>query len=137
MIVGFTGSRDPLPSAQKAALERLLYRLDDEERIAEGHHGDCIEGDMEFDRWCRSVGIERHAHPGPDGPNRARSDAQVIYAPQPFLVRNRDIVDACDVMVSCPSGPERQRSGTWATVRYARKLGRRLIVVWPDGHVDE
>ena len=31
---------------------------------------------------------------------------------------------------------ERLRSGTWATVRYARKKGRRVIVVRPDGSRD-
>ena len=37
------------------------------------------------------------------------------------LVRNREIVAACDVLIAAPSEDKEQiRSGTWATVRYER-----------------
>jgi hypothetical protein len=36
-----------------------------------------------------------------------------------------------------PSGPERLRSGTWATVRYARKLRKPITILWANGEVTE
>jgi predicted Rossmann fold nucleotide-binding protein DprA/Smf involved in DNA uptake len=57
----------------------------------------------------------------------------------PPLVRNRIIVDGCDVLLAAPSGAERDnpRSGTWMTVRYARKRRKRIVIVWPDGTTTE
>jgi hypothetical protein len=52
-------------------------------------------------------------------------------------VRNHRIVDMTRVLVACPDGEERQHSGTWATVRYARKRGKWIIIVYPDGTVRE
>jgi len=25
------------------------------------------------------------------------------------------------------------RSGTWSTIRYARKKGKKVLIIWPDG----
>ena len=62
--------------------------------------------------------------------------AATVAAPKGYLDRNHDIVDAADVLIAAPSGTtEKRRSGTWATVRYARKLGRTICVVLPDGVV--
>lgn len=60
--------------------------------------------------------------------------ADVVHEPRPPLERNRDVVDASDVLLACPGGmAEEQRSGTWATIRYARKAGKPVVIVWPDG----
>jgi predicted Rossmann fold nucleotide-binding protein DprA/Smf involved in DNA uptake len=61
--------------------------------------------------------------------------AAMVYPERPPLLRNVDIVDACAVLVACPSGAEHRKSGTWATVRYARQVGREVVIVWPDGTV--
>jgi hypothetical protein len=48
------------------------------------------------------------------------------------LERNRDIVDATVALLAGPDGNrERQRSGTWATVRYARGIGNRPVAILP------
>jgi hypothetical protein len=45
-------------------------------------------------------------------------------------------VDASQLLVAAPSGTtELRRSGEWATIRYARKLGRAIWLVFPDGTV--
>lgn len=56
---------------------------------------------------------------------------------KPNLVRNKDIVESTDVLLACPKGPEELRSGTWSTVRLARKQGKRVVIFWPDGSVTE
>ena len=43
---------------------------------------------------------------------------------------------ATDTLVAAPKEDEEVvRSGTWATVRYARKAGRVVLVVRPDGTI--
>lgn len=46
-----------------------------------------------------------------------------------MLDRNHRLVDVADVLLAVYNGE--RRGGTAATVRYARKLGRRLIIVDP------
>lgn len=52
---------------------------------------------------------------------------------------DHDIVDATAVLVACPKEEEGEelRSGTWATVRYARRRHRPVYVVRPSGRVEE
>jgi predicted Rossmann fold nucleotide-binding protein DprA/Smf involved in DNA uptake len=42
------------------------------------------------------------------------------------------------VLVACPREEhgEETRSGTWSTVRYARRVGRPVIVVRPSGRIE-
>lgn len=41
-----------------------------------------------------------------------------------YLDRNREMVDGADVLIAFPKTAEEEtRSGTWATIRYARKVG--------------
>lgn len=46
-----------------------------------------------------------------------------------MLDRNRRLVDAADLLLAVYNGE--RRGGTAATVRYARKLGRRVIIIDP------
>lgn len=46
-----------------------------------------------------------------------------------MLDRNRRLVDVADVLLAVYNGE--RRGGTAATVRYARKLGRRVIIINP------
>lgn len=137
MIIGFTGTQEELPAAQVSALGFLLGGIRNAIGIVEVHHGDCVGADAAFDRCCVEHSFVRHAHPGPHSAKRAYCEADVIHEERPFLARNKEIVDLCDVLVACPRGGEVRRSGTWSTVRYARKHSRRIIFVWPNGDVTE
>ena len=46
----------------------------------------------------------------------------------PYLERNKNIVNAVDFIIAAPDGPEKVRSGTWSTVRYAKKVGTKGVV---------
>jgi hypothetical protein len=38
--------------------------------------------------------------------------------------------------VACPrTDQEQRRSGTWATVRYARKVGKPVLIIGRDGKI--
>ena len=62
--------------------------------------------------------------------------AATSATPAPYLDRNRAIVDACDILYATPeSMAEESRGGMWHTVRYARRVGKPVVIVWPDGTV--
>lgn len=81
--------------------------------------------DSKLRAWC---GTKRGKDDGKYRPANQHTE------PRPYIERNHDIVDACDVLVAIP-GTEEQglRSGTWATMRYAHKQGKRIEAVLPSG----
>lgn len=132
MVLGFTGTQMGLSKEQADALAALVAEL----RPAEVRHGDCVGADTEFHVVCGRLGIPIVIHPSSRQTKRSYNrNADNIMPAKDSLTRNRDIVDASDTVLACPSGmQEMLRSGTWSTVRYARKTGKRVIIVFPDGN---
>jgi len=53
---------------------------------------------------------------------------------EPPLKRNHKIVDGSEHLLATPAGMhEERRSGTWATIRYARKQEKPITIIYPDG----
>jgi len=129
MRVGFTGSEKGMKDLQRDALMRWLHRLE----ATEFHHGDCIEADMWAHMMVLNIRPIRYIkiviHPPDVGRKRAFCClADEVRPEKPYLDRNKDIVNETAVLVASPfTYLERLRSGTWSTVRYARRLGRPVI----------
>lgn len=123
-----------MANAQGRAVSDLLERLNP----TEFHHGDCLGADDEAVILARDLGVPRVlGHPPDNDSMRAFVYSDEEFEPQPYLMRNRDIVDSTDVLIAAPYGTsETQRSGTWSTVRYARKLKRPIYIVLPRGRVE-
>lgn len=148
MNIGFTGTRRGLSEAQWHWLKRIIR-----ERIFRGspcdshtfHHGCCVGADAQAHGIVRDITkdgfirIAKIGHPPLDTRHKSTiRDYEDLRPPAPYLDRNHDIVDECDLLIACPHGPEEMRgSGTWATVRYARKQLRPIVFIWPDGSVTE
>ena len=130
--IGFTGTQDGMRDAQLDEVKDRLYRL--YQKGADWfHHGDCEGADEEARSIAGDIGYQIHRHPG-IGNKRAGTSFNKTEEPKAYLVRNHDIVDATAILIAAPRAKlEQQRSGTWATVRYARKLGRPIYIVLPDG----
>lgn len=57
-----------------------------------------------------------------------------LHPPIAPLERNRLIVRAAPILYAMPGTMQEQlRSGTWATIRFARNTNRPHVIVWPDG----
>lgn len=131
MKVGFTGTQSGMTRAQQVLVHDVLVK-----RVAtEFHHGDCVGADAEAHGMAVRLGIPVIIHPPLNPVKRAfcKGATHVVkeLEPKEYLERNHDIVDATDMLVAVPrDGTERRRSGTWATIRYARKLGREVIILW-------
>jgi hypothetical protein len=103
-------------------------------------HGDCIGSDAQFARIAKELGFYLIAHPGhtPKKPletkYRAFTDFNDEVLPtKEFLKRDHDMVDFAALLLAAPyQDYEVNRSGTWATVRYAReKKGIPVAFVYP------
>ena len=125
MIYGFTGTRNGLNENQKCQIIKLL----NDNNITEAHHGDCIGADTDFHNLCQSKNIKIIIHPPNINKLRSFSKSNDILKPKPFLDRNKDIVNDCDILIACPENDqETLRSGTWSTIRYAKKINKPILL---------
>jgi hypothetical protein len=143
MKLGFTGTREGMTEAQKARLVEVMARLEDRTLglvrprriIHEFHHGACKGADAQavlIVKSCLSARIV--AHPSDMRWTTVVELSDEVLDPKPPIDRNRDVVDACDHLFACPKeSSEERRSGTWMTIRYARKVGKPLTIICPDG----
>ncbi len=102
--------------------------------IIEAHHGDCVGVDKDFHDMCSQCSIKTIIHPPSDNKLRANCSGDVILPQKKYLDRNHDIVNNSDLLIAFPSSKkEILRSGTWATIRYAKKNNKKTIVIFADG----
>lgn len=139
IVIGFTGTRHGMTKLQMAAFLATIRDL----QPSEFHHGDCIGADDEAALSVAYLDVGQMApitivcHPPLDESHRAfNKHAFRTLPPKTHFARNRDIVDAADMLIACPCDMTPQpRGGTWYTVGYARKKGKRVVIIWPDGTV--
>ena len=140
MHIGFTGTRHGMAKIQKQVLDRELLNIMHifAEQTWYFHHGDCVGADAEAHEIAISCGASIMIHPPVKETLRAFCKPYTrMYEPKHYLVRNFDIVAACDKIYACPKGPESMRSGTWSTIRYAKKQNKPLVIITPDGNMVE
>lgn len=146
MRLSFTGSRLGLTDAAFDALYRRLAEYRRYHKEVRGSHGGCIGGDRLFHEFLRELWGEAAfltIHPASNVPPSLQdlSDADDLLAPAHSRDRNEAIVLAArhGVLVACPWAPEgaaeSRRSGTWQTIRMARRLLGGCVLVLPDGSV--
>lgn len=134
MRVGFTGTQKGTTPEQRQELRQFLYSRS----VDEFHHGDCIGADAEAHAIVRDyrASIRIIIHPPTNKTRVANRTADEWRVSLPYLERNKAIVDACDVLVAMPfETVEKIRSGTWSTIRYARKQDKPIYIILPDGRV--
>lgn len=153
MVVSVTGSRDgEITDAQRWTLGKVL--IWDPPTVF--LHGGCLGADVQAARFVREYfgdggsgnfprpRIVRHpgafadGRPNPwEAPPEPGVDDDVMPAKTMFA-RNRDLVAACDVLIALPNYPPpmRDEGGTAYTVARARKAGRRVYIVWPNGEFE-
>lgn len=135
--VGFTGSRNP-PSLLQAGVLGIelcqLLRAD----VTLGH-GDCVNSDALAHDLAYGLGYRIDVHPPTIDTWRAHRVGYHMHDPTSYPARNARIVHLSDRLLALPCGPEVvSGSGTWMTVRMARRKGIPIRIIWPDGsHTDE
>lgn len=135
MILGMTATRNELTS------EQLSWLRDEIDKATVLRHGACVGGDqaghllaVDRDLWVivhpplnERLKMPRHQLIG-----RTKT---IILPAKNYHPRNHDIVNESYRLIALPDGPERPHSGTWSTVRYAERVGKPVLVCYPDGEV--
>ena len=114
MKIGFTGTRRGMSDSQRLQFLSVMRWFHD---VTEFHHGAAIGADSEADEMVRQMnGVDTVVkHPATKGKE---------------LERNRDIVEVADILIAVPRDDrEELRSGTWATIRYARAKGIPIVML--------
>ena len=111
MKVSFTGTRQGMSAWQKQQLAKFLE--EHRSQVALFAHGACSGADLEAHDLVRDV-----------------CGSLTFIA----LKRDRDIVDCgCDLLLAAPlQMSEVLRSGTWSTIRYARKRHVPVQILWRE-----
>lgn len=136
MVVGFTGTSRGLTDGQLKQL--ALWFAHTRDVTAQLHHGDCVGADAEAHKLASTYAVPVVLHP-PSNPHKRAfcGGAAVVRPKRDYLTRNREIVQASEVLVACPREsvePRTERAGgTWYTVRFARRSGKPVFMIWPDG----
>ncbi|MCC5814737.1 MAG: hypothetical protein JJT78_08280 [Leptospira sp.] len=142
--IGITGSRKGLNDKQRLALLESLKGLGN----VEIHHGDCVGVDCDIHKLLVSEKenlpegvkvLQISIHPPSDKKQRAFCEKNYpgldilihSYSTEEYLKRNQFIVNLTDELWAFPDGPEKQRSGTWSTIRNAKKSGKPVKIFEP------
>lgn len=136
LIVGFTGSRKGMTKAQAEVFTNIFSTGNN--YITEFHHGLCEGSDAQAHDLVRARAFWNCSivgHPPSHQTHYAPRRCDKRFTPAPYLVRNRVIVNCTAYLIATPSGPEITRSGTWSTVRYARKQKKSILIIMPDGQI--
>ena len=132
--IGFTGNRNGLSFEQK---EQIKLILDNYTNIIVSH-GDCVGADADFHDLCINYretypdkSLMIHIFPPSDPKQRAFKKGDVLMGEKPYLVRNSDIIKHSSILIGCPidKNTETLRSGTWSTIRKARKQNLLLYIL--------
>ncbi len=126
--IGFTGTREGMNNEQKTKVFELLNTFINKKIIA--LHGDCVGADTDFHKLCTEfktknvIDLTIVVYPPDKNQLRAYNNADIVMKEKSYLQRNDDIIANCDILIGCPfdKNTEILRSGTWSTIRKARKI---------------
>lgn len=140
-VVGVTATRYGLTMAQISKTRKWLSVI---KQHTSGpiwlHHGCCVGGDTGVHRIAKQLGgFLIYGHPPIDRSKISEwveKDCDRLAEPLDFLVRTRVIVVVTEILFALPRlMQEEARSGTWSGIREARRGGRDIIIIWPNGTV--
>ena len=132
MLIGVTGTRSGMNTAQREAVLKFLSQAYDLDAPNELHHGDCVGVDAEVADMARGIGYTIVCHPPEIDDLRAFTKYDMVHEPQTYFARNRRIVNECDILVVVPYQNSHQRTGgTWYTHDYAVKFKKPVHVIYP------
>lgn len=136
MHLAFTGTKDGVTPSQGFALSNIFHQLRVDGYYTM-HNGDCIGSDaFSAHMWKYRNKGNIVLHPPTNPKYRAWIDFADVMMPEgDYIKRDHDMVDLSSILVGTPKCEEYLRSGTWSTIRYARKIGIPRILIYPDGSI--
>lgn len=136
MIITFAGSRIGISHAQLDTIKNLLDQLKvSSDDIA--LHGCCTGADTDIHHICQKKDMTIVGYPAFADQYQLAEECDKRMPQMSPLKRNHAMVNRCTLVIAAPGTQKEQlRSGTWATIRYCKKLKKPLHVVYPDGKTE-
>lgn len=130
--VGITGSLEGLTGPQLRWAKQFIQ--DNVVRVL--HHGNCIGGDEDVATlFYKGQDTYIIAHPGHISTMQSKISFNDLVLPEKHtLARNRLIVNSSDLLLGFPKiDDEDDNSGSWYTIRWAKRHRTPVIVISPTG----
>ena len=139
MIIAFTGPRTGMSTRQQDSFTEIIttyagYHFTTSQNLL-FFHGGCNGSDIEardIALACKEYQkIDIECFPGDKDQyeNNIGFD-QEVHDQMPYLWRNKNMVNACNILIATPQSlVEELRSGTWSTIRYARKIKKPCLIL--------
>lgn len=134
--IGFTGTSKGMSEHQFRRLTQFMLSISRTHSSASLvlHHGDCIGADAVAHEIAVGFGWDVVKHPSTIAGKRAYCKGGITWPAKPPLQRNKEIVEVSSILIACPyQRNEVLRSGTWATIRYAKARNRRVVHIFREG----
>ena len=128
MKIGITGSREGMSPNQEIEFVQSLEMVQDFEEF---HHGDCVGADAKAHDIVRAFfpHVKIVVHPPIKTYMRAFKEGDEFREPDDYIQRDQNIVDEVDFLFATPLHDDEDRSGTWTTVRHARRSKTPFLVL--------
>jgi hypothetical protein len=127
--IGFTGPRTGMSEEQQDMLHFLLRNFREAKptthSVVEFYHGDCVGADAQAHEIARYLDYRITTFPPQNPSLRAFCEADEVLPTKPYLERDRNIVDASELLLAAVNFPASSRSGSWYTYRYAQENFKR------------
>lgn len=136
MKIGFTGTRHGMTDKQYNAVNDLVNHYVIYDDVDEFHHGDCNGADEEAHGIALRFNLFTVVHPPSLTTLRAYCQGDLVLPTKDYEQRNRDIVQASDLVIAAPpTDTEQPFGGTWQTVRLSREYNKPCKIVLSSGIV--
>lgn len=139
MKICFTGTRQGMSDVQRDRVAIVFQQLRRPNETSYLLHGACHGADREAHPLVQFREMFPSNREQRDWANKVRQSGDIVHEINIFPIdRNHQTVDKCNAVVAAPNeSNEVLRSGTWATIRYARKMKKPLYIVYPDGDLQK
>ena len=137
--IGFTGTRHAkyIIADRIKKLKEVLQELFKDNNSRFLHHGGCYGGDVNAHIIGKYLGYKIIRHPPLIKKYMAinihliEQNGDRDMSPAAYLERNKHIVNSVSLLIAMPKDISKLeiRSGTWATIRYAKKKKTPIIFV--------
>ena len=129
MKIGVTGTREGANEAQLLTVIKFMESLGPNHEL---HHGDCKGVDVQVAAAARARGWRIVCHPPKSTETQGHFGGDEVREPLGYLQRDRNIVDATELLLVVPLQNKWQpKGGTWYTHDYAVKKGKTVELFYP------
>jgi hypothetical protein len=132
ITIGITATQRGLVERQREVAEELFLRFDPARLV----HGDCVGGDEDIHYLFQQAFPKKTIIIRPCDIRHKRAFCigfHEEHPEEPPLMRNQKIVNESHILLGFPGEQnEVTRSGTWSTIRYAKRIGKPVIVIYPE-----